>query len=292
MSDIETLELAGVSLLLRPPKNPNNPAPLIIFWHGFGSPSAEADIAEAFPLSEIQAWKAYLRLPSFGKSSPDELEELMRRQLQDYVLQLLLPVIEPAVQELPKVVEALQRHCNIDSNAGIGIFGFSAGGLAALLALTQSNILIQAAVLAGVTKDLASAVNTYERFMQNSYATLKEQYPWLQPTYSWSEESEKAKTRLDFVNRAKEIVKGNPPPAILFVHGVQDEVFDVDDVKTLHEDLKLYYQQANYPQRLSIRLFKHLKHAVDLAANTSPEQREDIIEMEKAVAGWFGRYLN
>ena len=290
MSDIETLELAGVPLLLRPPQNRDRPAPLIIFWHGFGSPNAEADIAEAFPLEEIQAWKAYLGLPLFGKRSPG-LEELMRRQLQDYVLQLLLPVIEPAVQELPKVVEALQRHCNVDADAGIGIFGFSAGGLAALLALTESNIPIQAAVFAGVTKDLASAVDTYERFMQNSYAMLKEQYPWLQPTYSWAEESQKAKTRLDFVNRAKEIVKGNPPPAILFVHGVQDEAFDVDDVETLYEALKVYYQ-ANYPERLSIRLFEHLKHAIDLAANTSPEQREDIIEMEKAVAEWFGRYLS
>jgi hypothetical protein len=31
MSDIKTLELAGVPLLLRPPQNRDRPAPLIIF---------------------------------------------------------------------------------------------------------------------------------------------------------------------------------------------------------------------------------------------------------------------
>jgi hypothetical protein len=50
MSSLETLEIAGVPLLLRSPANLDRHAPLILFWHGFGSPNGKADIAKTFPL--------------------------------------------------------------------------------------------------------------------------------------------------------------------------------------------------------------------------------------------------
>ncbi|MBE9170408.1 hypothetical protein IQ238_23770 [Pleurocapsales cyanobacterium LEGE 06147] len=226
MSSLEKLEVAGVPLLLRSPNNPNRHTPLILFWHGFGSPNCEADIAEAFRLEQLEVWKAYLGLPLFGQRSVGA-EDLMRRQFEDYVLQLLLPVIDQAMQELPSVVAGLRSHCDLDSNSPLGLFGFSAGGLAALLTLTESQLPIQAAVLAGVTKDLSAAVTTYEKFTKSAYETLKEQYPGLKPEYTWSEESQAAKTRLDFVTRSKEIAQREPLPAILLMHGVQDEAFDI-----------------------------------------------------------------
>jgi dienelactone hydrolase len=119
------------------------------------------------PLEGVQAWKAYLGLPLFGQRSPG-VEELMHRQMEDYVLQLLLPVMEQAIQELPRVIDGLRSHCNLDSDTNLGLFGFSAGGLAALLTLAESDLRIQVAVLAGVTKDLSSVVATYERFTQSS----------------------------------------------------------------------------------------------------------------------------
>lgn len=290
MPSLETLKVAGVPLLLRPPAKRDRHTPLILFWHGFGSPNGEADIAEAFTLEHVEAWKAYLGLPLFGQRSVG-VEDLMRRQMEDYVLQLLLPVVEQAVQELPEVIEALRSHCDLDSNSPLGLFGFSAGGLAALLTLAESHLPIQSVVLAGVTKDLSAAVATYERFTQSSYEMLTKQYPGLKPEYEWSKESETARNRLDFVAHSKEIVQRDPLPAILFVHGVQDEAFNLDDVKALHDALKIQYQQFSHPERLSLRVFQHLRHAIDLTSNSSPEQQADIVEIERVVADWFKQYL-
>lgn len=289
MPSLETLEIADVPLLLRPPANHDRHTPLILFWHGFGSPNGEADIAEAFPLEHVEAWKAYLGLPLFSQRSVD-VEDLMRRQMEDYVLQLLLPVVEQAVQELPKVVKELRSHCDLASNSPLGLFGFSAGGLAALLTLAESHLPIQAVVLAGVTKDLSAAVATYERFTQSSYQMLKKQYPRLKPEYEWSEESEVARTRLDFVAHSKGIAQREPLPAILFVHGAQDEAFNLNDMETLHDALKTQYQH-NHPEKLSMMVFQHLRHAIDLASNSSSEQQADIVEMERVIADWFKQYL-
>ncbi len=218
MSNLESLEIAGVPILLRPPANPNLPASLIILWHGFGVPNSEEMLAEVLPLQQVQAWKAYLGLPSFGKRSPaGGLDEIVRRQMEDYVLQLLLPTIDQAVEELPTVVQALRARCHI-SDRGIGLFGFSAGGAAALLALVESLVPIAAAVLAGVTKDLVSAVATYERGTKQYFSAMKAQFPWLEERhqrYHWSKASETARQRLDFVAHASDIAQRQPIPAIL-----------------------------------------------------------------------------
>jgi hypothetical protein len=93
------------------------------------------------------------------------------------------------------------------------------------------------------------------------------------------------------VTRSKEIAQREPLPAILLVHGVQDEAFDLQDVEVLYNTLKVQYEQAHHPERLSMKEFQHLKHAIDLAANSLPNRRADIVEMEKDIAAWFKQYL-
>jgi pimeloyl-ACP methyl ester carboxylesterase len=241
----------------------------------------------------VQAWKAYLGLPMFGKRLPvGGTDEIMRRQLEDYVLQSLLPVIEPAMQELPNVVRALQARFSIDDREEIGLFGFSVGGLTALLTLLENSLSITTAVLAGVTKDLVSVVSNYERIVQATYPTIKEQFPWIEKRYRWSAKSEIAKQRLDFVARASEIQKRKPTPAILFVHGSQDEIFPVSEAEELFAALVPYYKQTNQMKRLSMQTFKHLKHNLDLeAAKDSPDMQQDIAELQKVVTTWFNQYL-
>ena len=296
MSSLESLELAGVPLLVRSPANPNKPAPLIVLWHGFGVPNSEELLADTLPLENVQAWKAYVGLPLFGERLPDgEEEEIMRRQIEDYVLRLMLPVVEQAVQELPKVVKALRSRYPINLDNGVGLFGFSAGGFAALLALLESKIPISAAVLAGVTKDLVSAVDTFERGMKEHYPTLKEQYPWVEERhikYSWSSESETAKQRLDFVARAQEIVKRKPLPAILLVHGMQDEIFTLSDAETLYAVLLTQYQQLDQIERIYMQTFKRLGHNINLeVAKDKPELSRDITALQELIASWFREYL-
>jgi len=296
MSNFESLELAGVPVVVRPPANPNIKAPLIVLWHGFGVPNSEEMLAEVLPLNEVQAWKAYLGLPLFGKRLPSGgLDEIMRRQREDYVLQLLLPSIEPAMQELPNVVQALQVQFGIDEKAGLGLFGFSAGGLATLLTAVESSLPVTTMVLAGVTKDLVSAVDTYERATRQYYPMLKEQFPGMEEhdiQYHWSEVSVAAKQRLDFVARASEMVHRRPIPALLFVHALHDEAYAVRDVEALHAVLIPYYEQVHQPERLCLRIFEHLGHQLDWeAAKNSPDMQQDLVELQQVVATWFSQYL-
>jgi dienelactone hydrolase len=296
MSSIELLELAGVPVVLRSPTSTDQPAPLIVLWHGFGIPNSEEVLAETFPLESVQAWKAYVGLPLFGKRLPaGGIEELMRRQISDYVLELLLPVVEQAMQELPVVVQSLQERFYINSDTGIGLFGFSAGALAALLTLAESQLSVNTAVLAGVGKDLEAYVGGYEWACNEYFPTLKEQFPWIEEKhkkYHWSKESEAAKQRLDFMVRAQDIAKRNPLPALLFVHGAQDEIFSVDDTQKLYTEMQPHYEQAQASERLSIQVFKHLRHQIDLkAAEASPEISEDIAELQNTVTHWFSKHI-
>jgi len=293
MSSRESLELAGVPVVVRPPANPRLPAPLIVLWHGAGIPGSEESLAETLPLEKVQAWKAYLGLPLFGKRLPvGGTDEIMQRQLENYVLRALLPTIEPAMQELPNVVRALQARFSINDQEGIGLFGWSVGGLTALLTLVESSLPIKVAVLAGVTKDLTVAVDNYERHVQNAYPTLKEQYPWVEKRYRWTEESEVAKQRLDFVSHASKITQRQPMPAILFAHGSQDDIFPVSKVEELYAALAPYYEQTNQVKRLSVQTFENLKHNIDLeTAENSPEMQQDITELQRIVAEWFSQYL-
>lgn len=296
MSQTKLLNVSGIPTIVHPPADLNKPAPLIILWHGFGTPSSEEMLAQTLPLPEVQAWKAYLELPLFGRlMKADSLEELMQRQLEDYTLQLLLPTIEPVVQKLPEIVRQLQAELGIDEQLGIGLFGFSAGGIASLLTLIESSIPISAAVLIGVTNNLTSAIDMVERNTQQNYQTLKEQYPWVEERhkqYNWTEASRKAQQRLDFVNRAAEIAQRQPMPAILLAHGVQDEILTLKEVKTLYAALETLYKQANQPERLSLKTFEHLKHHLDFeAAKNNPQMHEDLVELQKVITAWFSQHL-
>lgn len=293
MSNTQLLELAGIPVVCSPPANPELSAPLIVLWHGFGVPNSEEILATTLPLSQVQAWKVYLGLPLFGKRLPSGgIEEVMRRYVDDYVLKFLLPIVEQAAEELPAVVESLQAKFNIDTNKGIGLFGFSAGTEAVLLALAQSNIKVSAAVVAGVGRNLETFVNAYEQY----FDTVKTQFPWIEEThktYNWSKESEAAKQRLNFDTVIQQIAKRNLQPALLFVHGAQDEIFPVSDVEKMYAALKPHYQQRQAEERLSLEVFQHLKHQIDISATSdSPEISKDITALENAVANWFTKYLN
>lgn len=289
MSNKQFLELADVPVIVHPPANPSLPAPLIVLWHGFGIPNSEELQSKVLPLEELQAWKAYLGLPSFGKRLPKGgINEIERRQIEDYVLKLLLPTSEQAMQELPNVVEALQEKFPIDNKEGIGLFGFSAGGLTALLTLLESYLPIKTIVLAGVTNNLVSAVDAFERGTKQYYPNLKEE----EILYRWSEASEAAKKRLDFVARASEIVKRQPIPAMLFVHGSQDEIFPVNQVEELYKTIAPHYSLANQSERLCLKTFEHLGHQLDLeAAKKSPKLQQDIAKLQQLVAAWFSQHL-
>lgn len=226
----------------------------------------------------------------------EDWKKLCGASYRQSVLQLLLPVIEQAMQELPKIVQALQLRYGISEKEGIGLFGFSAGGIAALLTLIESSLTIKACVLAGVTKDLESAVNTYERATKQYYSVLKEQFPWMSENdipYNWSDASLAARHRLNFVARTAILIQRQPIPAVLFVHGVQDEAYAVTDIEELYHIMIQYYEQAHQPERLFMKTFAHLGHQLDLeAAKNSPGIQHDLTQLQQFVTKWFSEHLS
>ncbi len=79
---------------------------------------------------------------------------------------------------------------------------------------------------------------------------------------------------------------------LLFIHGLEDETYSVSDVETLYAALTPSYKQAHQSERLSIRIFEHLGHQLDLeAAKQSPDLQQDIGDLQQAVATWFTQHL-
>lgn len=193
-------------------------APLVVLWHGFGPPRSEAEMAAALPLEGLDAHRVYAGLPDFGRRAPaDWTTELARRQREDYLLQLLGPVVEQAARELPSVVRHMTLRYPVDLSMGIGLVGFSAGGIATLLAVAERSVPVNSAVVIGVTRNAALLVDLLER---------KFDIP-----YQWSQAALAQARRLDFEERAAEIRKAGAD--LLLLHGDEDEYFPTDDALDL-----------------------------------------------------------
>src|SRR5581483_12353027 len=125
--------LAGVPAIIRVPKAVQKP--LIVLWHGLGPPGSEDELMAALPLDDVPAVKVYLGLPLFGARAPAAgTETLAQRQAQDYALRIFDPVVVGAARELPRVLGALRDRRCPGAGGKVGLFGFSAGGAAVLVA--------------------------------------------------------------------------------------------------------------------------------------------------------------
>ena len=71
MAEILKVTLAEVPVLIRPPQEDIEGAPLIVLWHGYGPPNSEQALAELLPLDDVPAWKVYPALPLFGERLPE-----------------------------------------------------------------------------------------------------------------------------------------------------------------------------------------------------------------------------
>jgi dienelactone hydrolase len=274
---LEAVSAAGVPVLLRRPNR--EPAPLVVLWHGLGPPSSPRALAEALPLEDLPTWKAYPCLPLLaGRLPAGGVAEILKRQQEDFVLELLLPVVAGAAAELPRIVEAVAKQTGARTNKGIGLFGFSAGAAAALLALSERQLEIAAAAVLGVARNLDAAVATFERFFGQRYR--------------WGRGSEALRPRLDFEARAGEISAGDPPAALLILHGEADEMFGVEDARQLYRALEPHYRASGHPARLELELLAEFTHSFGIGSEprgTFPTS--DAAPVDRALARWFASYL-
>lgn len=263
--------LAGVPAILRIPKTISKPP--IVLWHGLGPPASEADLMEDLPLDEVPAVKVYLGLPLFGARAPTaESDSLVQRQAEDYALRIFEPVVVGAARELPAVLDELRKQGCLRRGDGIGLFGFSAGGTAVLLALLDQKAPIRVAVTVNAPTGLRSAVGALERATKHPYA--------------WTDASHRLAEQTDATQHAARIAAspaGQPPRALLLFHGADDKVIVSTDTVALDDALRPLYERSGASQRLQLTVAAGVSH------NWADPRTLD--EVHAAVRDWFNRYL-
>ena len=258
---VET-RLATVPALVRVPAKVLQPP--ILLWHGFGPPASEHALMEALPLDDVPAIKVYLGLPQFGaREAPGGREDMMRRQNEDLGRLVFEPIVVGAAQELPSVIAALQELQCMRARDKVGLFGFSAGGAAALIALAEGKAPIGMAVVVNASTGLTASVQAYER------ATSKK--------YIWSDYTRELARRTDAVQRAADIARNRP--ALLILHGANDAMLPAQNGVALRDALAPFYRTAGNEQRLRVTLVDGLSHGWADSAHTD--------EVRRAIADWF-----
>jgi predicted esterase len=238
--------LAGVPALLRVPKTIAKPP--IVLWHGFGPPASEQALMETLPLDDVPAVKVYLGLPLFGKrAEAGGVEALKRRQANDFASQIFAPVVVGAAKELPAAVKALRAMGCMARDEKIGLFGFSGGGAAVLLALAEHEVPVDSAVVLNASTGLSASIAAFEK------ATGK--------PYAWNDAARELARRTDAAGRAGEIAAGHPPVALLIVQGTADATLTPQLAIDLHAALKAKYA-ARDAQRLQLILADDMSHNV------------------------------
>jgi predicted esterase len=260
--------LAGVPAILRVPKAIRKPP--IVLWHGLGPPASESELMKALPLDDVPSVKVYLGLPLFGARAPsDGAESLARRQAEDYASRVFEPVVVGAAKELRAVVKTLREKKCLGPKDAIGLFGFSAGGTAVLIALTEPGVPVRAAVTVNAPTGLSAAIDAMER-------ATKRQYVWTATARQLAERS-------DSIRRAAAIASGTSPPALLLFHGADDTIVMPSGAVKLREVLQPYYQRSGNDQRLKLVIASGVSH--------NWTELQPLQQLRASVADWFNRYL-
>ena len=260
--------LAGVPAIVRIPGTVTLPP--ILLWHGFGPPESEGALMEALPLDEVPAIKVYLGMPMFGARRPARgMEEVAERQQKDMGMLVFAPVVVGAAEELENVVRALSEAGCLDDREAVGLFGFSAGGAATLLALAERKVNVKAAVTLNASTGLSASVGAFERALKRSY--------------DWTTASRQLADRSDAVKRAGDIASGAPPPALLLIHGERDQMMPPQLAIDLYDSLRPLYDRANAHSRLQLAVVPNLEHTwVDIPAIDSLRAR---------ISQWYRAHL-
>jgi predicted esterase len=261
-------QLAGVPALVRIPRVVTKPP--IVLWHGFGPPASERALMEALPLDDVPAVKVYLGLPLFGaRTPPGGVDEIVRRQTEEFGSLLFEPAVMGAAKELPAVLESLQEGGCMAPHDKIGLFGFSAGGASVLTALARHEVQVGAAVTLNASTGLNASVQALER------ATKRR--------YSWTTRSRQVAKDSDAVFHAAEIAAGNPPPALLLIHGADDAMLSPQVASSLHEALQPHFRRSGNGARLRLVVEPGLAHGW---AGT-----QSVDDLRLSIGAWFRRFL-
>jgi pimeloyl-ACP methyl ester carboxylesterase len=211
------------------------------------------------------------RMPAGGK------DELLRLQKEDFVNGFFFRSISGATAELPQIVKELNATHHL-SDKGIGLFGFSAGGAAALLALIESDVPITAAVIVNAPISVMQNVENWQR-------TLKRQF-------EWDDASRKAASRYDVELQADKIAARKILPALLIVQGDADKQLGLGPARRAFAALKQRYVARGEAQRIQFEVIHRLAHNFGPGSGaTGSDQASIDLEIEHKTEQWFERFL-
>ena len=222
--DIHPITIAGVPGLIAIPEHVVPSTPIVVMYHGFGPPDSPEALAKAVPPIP-GAISLYPWLPLFGaRMGAGGKSDLIQRQADDYVGRLLFPVMAQAAAELPKIVDEVSAFHHLSNRRPIIIFGFSAGGAAALLSLTESNVRPRGVIVMNAPLSISQAVDGYERQIGHPY--------------SWTKAARHAAVRYDIEAHALQIARQHRGAAFLFVQSDHDAGYSSDTGNSVAVHLK------------------------------------------------------
>lgn len=190
------------------------------------------------------------------------VDELLRRQRADYIGEILYPSILGAAHELPQVIEALSKRYGLSNSSPLILFGFSAGGAAALLSLTESGVHPRAVVVVNSPLSIVQAVDGYERQSK--------------AVYTWTEKAREAAAHYDLEKSAERIAKSNPKLAVLILQSEQDAGFSVSTAQSAAAALNKADARYRLVPDISARILSGSDHYVLTGSESAAAKREII----------------
>jgi len=274
MADVPALKRAvrgvsenGVPYVALPTEATTEARGLLILWHGADPPRTEEALAGALPLARVPVWRLYLGMPGHGRRAPaGGLEEMMRLGYEDAVTLLFEPRIEGAVAELRGAVDDIRSKLGIGLELPLGIFGFSQGGAAALLAVERRIFPFRAAATYGAVTDMHALVDGLASFFGTSY--------------EWTDPRARLADQMSVGKRPGELAAAGVP--ILLAVGANDQLA----IEGPSERLVAEVSAAGGNIELSI--IPQLAHAfVDEPGEESAPQGAAAREIDRVVSDWF-----
>ena len=193
------------------------------------------------------------------------VDELLRRQREDYVGEMLYPSILGAAHELPQIIKAVSKRYGLSKSAPLILFGFSAGGAAALLSLTESRVRPRAIVVVNSPLSIVQAVEGYERQTKG--------------VYTWTDKARDAAARYDLEKSAERIAKLNPKLAVLMLQSEQDAGFSVGTAQAAATALKKAEARYSLVADVSARMLLGSDHYVLIGSESAAARQ--------AILGWI-----
>ena len=275
----EQKSVGGVPVLISRPGAVNPNTRLVVLYHGFGPPQNPRALAEALRLEGMDAILAFVNLPMVADRMPaGGRDELLRVQKDDFVNGFFFRSFSGATAELQQIANELNATYHLDADKGIGLFGFSAGGAAALLALLESNIPITAAVIVNAPMSVTQNVENWQR-------TFKRQF-------EWDDASRKAASRYDVQLNADKIVERKILPALLIVQGDADKQLGIEPARRAFEALKQRYGGRGEAERIQFQVIHGLAHNFGPGSGATGSHQASIdLEIEQKTEQWFERFL-